>query len=197
VRVLSSTNGWVKVQLANGVIGWVSGQFIAGYAAQKATTPKMSAERSTHFSGGVHVIAGVRIHSAPSLSAPTIAATSAGMTVQVLGYSNGFAHVRCSNGVVGWIAAQFVGSAGTASRTTSHSSSTHVSSQQSSSLAVTAGPHVTVTVHLRAAPGLTARVTGVVPIGTHVVILGSSAGWDLVRLPSGQTGYVFAAYIAG
>jgi uncharacterized protein YgiM (DUF1202 family) len=34
-----------------------------------------------------------------------------------------------------------------------------------------------------------------VAAGTHVTVLGYKNGWALVRLPTGQTGYVLGTYV--
>lgn len=179
------------MELENGEKGWVSVQFVPGYSAKSAATQgKSSPSRATHpaLQGGIRIVAGVRIHSGPSLSASVVASTTPGTTVRVLGYRHGFAHVQTSSGIVGWIASQFVGGAPATAASTS--STSHAGTGRTPSYRVTA------TVRLHAAPGLNTRVIGSVAAGTRVEVRSASRGWDLVRLPDGQTGYVDAIYVA-
>jgi uncharacterized protein YgiM (DUF1202 family) len=104
-RVLSTSAGWLEVTASPGLVGWI----VARFAAREKSQPVQRKR--------VPVVAGVRVHSAPSLSASTIAVTTTGMTVSVLGYLNDFARVAGPNGLVGWIVTRFVGSA-TVSRST-------------------------------------------------------------------------------
>jgi uncharacterized protein YgiM (DUF1202 family) len=185
VSVLHWTSGWAKVRLSSGVVGWVMRAFLGRGATRVTRFHRVASQARTFHGTGRAVLAGVRIHSGPSIYDAVISGTTAGMRVRVLGYSSGFAHIRTSSGVVGWIEAQFLQGA-VAARVTGNRGHRSVH-----------GAHATATIRLHSAAGLSGPVIGVVYAGERVRILGSSAGWDYVRLPSGQTGYVYAAYVAG
>lgn len=196
IRVLSRSGGWDKVELSNGVIGSVLSRFIAGVAPTRRTASKQTATTSpqpasqrsaaTRLHGGVSVVAGVRIHSAPSLSAPALGATTTGMKVQVLGYSSDLAHVRTSAGTVGWMATQFVGGSASAAP-----KATNATAQTTAS-----GPHVIATVNVHTTDSVQAPITGIAPMGAKVTVLGSVVGWYLIQTPGGARGYVSAQYVA-
>jgi uncharacterized protein YgiM (DUF1202 family) len=54
---------------------------------------------------------------------------------------------------------------------------------------------VTAGVRVHSAPGVKAPVVTTAASGTHVRVLGHRGAWTLVRLPSGQTGYVLGSYV--
>lgn len=173
---------WVEVRLSTGTAGWMWREFLGGNGGTPASFPSTRFRR-VGFSRGRSVTPDVRIHSGPSLAASVIGATGPGMRIRILAHRDGFAHIHTSSGTFGWISAQFLGG-----------SSGGSSLRSGGSLA---GPHARVTVRLHAQPLLTGRVQGLVYAGTHVTVLGSTNGWDRVRLPSGRTGYVDSFYIAG
>ncbi|GEM_PF-930869 len=182
VHVLRWDPGWARVRLSTGATGWVSRRFLGGVVRRAHGVHRLA----VRFSGGIRVVGGVRIHDRPSVSAGVIAATTAGMRVRVLGYAGGFAHVVTSSGVNGWIESRFVGRSGGV-RLSIHRGRRHAHLR---------GPVATATVRMHAVPGLRARVIGLVYRGTHVTVLRTIRGWDLVRLPNGATGYVDGAYIS-
>jgi len=180
VHVLRRSGGWAEVRLSTGVVGWVDGVFLGGRGTR---VHRVSIHRGRGISGGRAVYPGVNIHSGPGVGYSIVGGTFTGMRIKVLGYSSGFAHVRTSTGISGWIDERFVegSTASTVSRSTG----------------VVRGAHATATIRLHSAAGLTASVIGLVYAGQRVRILGSSGGWDYVRLRTGATGYVYAAYISG
>ena len=141
-----------------------------------------------------------------------VAATlPSGGQYQVIGWSNGWAHVRLANGATGWIRGDLIGGAAsptapTAGPTYNQNSYNHSntrskrtarpSSRTPSRTGSTGrGSVVTAGVRVHSAPGGNAPVVGGAAAGTHVQVLGQSHGWTLVRLPNGQTGYVSSAYV--
>jgi uncharacterized protein YgiM (DUF1202 family) len=122
----------------------------------------------------------------------------AGGTYRVLGWSNGWAHVQLPNGTVGWVSGSVIGGASSATPTyntyTPRKSSKSKSTSRSSAGA-SARNVLTAGVRVHSAPGVKAPVVTVAAAGTHVTVLGYRAGWVLVRLPNGTTGYVLGSYV--
>jgi N-acetylmuramoyl-L-alanine amidase len=143
-----------------------------------------TAVRSATTSVAVHVRTG------PSLTSSVITTLPAGSSYQVIGRANGWLHVQLSNGVTGWISGAVVGarSTGSSSRATTIHSTASTRSYAGRSV-------VTVGVRVHSRPGINAPVVGMVAAGTHVTVLGYKNGWALVRLPTGQTGYVLGTYV--
>ena len=140
------------------------------------------------FGGAGHpVVAGVRIHSGPGLGYAVISATTVGMRVRIIGYSGGFAQVRTSTGILGWIESGFIGSGLVRSTRAAASIAT---TSRSVRVRRVGGVHAAATIRLHATAGLAGTVIGMVYAGTHLRILGSTLGWDYIRLPNGRTGYV-------
>jgi SH3-like domain-containing protein len=189
VRILHWAPGWAKVRLSTGQVGWVSREFLGGSPAA-SSRPHVHRRHYHPFAGGRAVIAGVRIHSGPSLYDAVVAATTPGMRIRILGYDAGFAHVETSTGIFGWIAQQFVGgSAARQVRAVRRVRHFH-------RFVGGNGPYATATVRVHASPGLSAAVVGLAYAGERLMILRSGL-WDYVRLANRQVGYVYSAYVAG
>jgi uncharacterized protein YgiM (DUF1202 family) len=171
VRVLHRSGGWAEVRLSTGTVGWVDGVFLGRRTGAVVRT------LSRRAGGGRLVYPDVNIHSGPSVGYSIVGGTFSGMRVHVLGVREGFAHISTSTGIRGWIESRFL--EGGARRSSGHR-----------------GYHAAVTVRLHNAAGIHAPVIGAVYVGQHVTILGSTDGWYYVRLRTGATGYVDAAYIS-
>jgi uncharacterized protein YgiM (DUF1202 family) len=211
LKVLARSNGWVKVVLPDGTVGWVSAQYLGSrsrrparataahtYAAQSSTSSSPTAgtyasnsSATTAFSGGSVSRYAVNVHIAPALGATVETVIPAGGRYRILGWSNGWAHVQLANGTTGWVSGTVIGGyAATSSRSRSRRQTT----QRSYTYGL--ARHVlTAGVRVHSAPGVNSPVVGLAAAGTRVVVLGYRAGWALVRLPSGQTGYVDGAYV--
>lgn len=190
VHVIRWTASWARVRLSTGAVGWVyrpflgNGRYRAPRVARVRTVSRIGTVRV--FRGGRLVTPGVNIHSGPGVGYSILGGTFSGMRVHVLGYSNGFARVRTSTGLTGWIGAGFINGRRFAPRSAGIRRSARSS-----------GPHAIATIRVHSQAGLFGTVIGLLYAGEHVTLLGSSGGWDLIRLPTGGTGYVDAIYIRG
>ncbi len=202
LRVIAHSNGWMEVRLPSGQVGWVVASFTAGVhrtggqvqATRQTQTPAQIRTRVT--TGGASTqmrVSGVRIHTSPAISAPVETSTYAGQRLQVIARSNGWMEVRLPSGQVGWLVASYTSGArqSTAPRTTYAARQTRLTVRRS----YAGGSVLSAGVRVHSAPGLSSRVVGMAIAGTHVQVLGRGAGWTLVRLPSGQVGYVYSAYV--
>src|SRR5579872_91253 len=97
--------------------------------------------------------------------------------------------VRTSSGLTGWVVSSYTSASGR-SLTVAKGTFARRTSAGNGRL-----PVVTVGARVHSAPGIGARVVGLVAAGTHVRVLGYRAGWALVRLPSGMTGYIYGSYV--
>jgi uncharacterized protein YgiM (DUF1202 family) len=208
VTVLARSNGWMKVRLPDGTVGWVMASYTSGAhsaAAPPATptyrtvAPKPRPART--YRGGHTVNVAVNLRSGPSLSNSVITVVQPGQTYQVLGYANGWVHVQLANGTVGWIKASLVSSQSTTGSRSKGTRPTYRSyapsrPQRSARRPTSAGGSVlTAGVRVHSRPGVNTPVVTLAAAGTRVQVLGSSGGWALVRLPSGTTGYVLGSYV--
>jgi uncharacterized protein YgiM (DUF1202 family) len=195
VQILARINGWMKVRTASGQVGWI----VASYTNKPVAATRSTAVRNTSAQANVRPrtpltgptttvkASGLRVHSTPSLNGAVVTSIPAGQRVQILARINGWMKVRTAGGYVGWIVASYT----RAARGSTAAGST-VAAKSSS---YRSGPTLTAGVRVHASPGLRSRVTTVAAAGTHVTVLGYHGAWMLVRLPSGQTGYVYASYV--
>ncbi len=196
MTVVAKRNGWVKVQLSDGSVGWVS----AAYAPTKAKSTKLTASTVATpvkpVAGGSTATVALNVRTGPGLSNAVSTTLVPGVTYRVIGSAHGWLHVQLANGSTGWVS----GAVARASRSNSATRPTYkqVRYTRTSSKRVVAnsrGAVVRARVRIHASPGIKAPVVGTAASGTHVRVLGHRGGWTLVRLPSGQTGYVSARYI--
>jgi len=192
LQVLARGNGWLEVRTPDGSVGWVMAGYTSAAHARATAAPVAQQVRApnVHRPTVSATVSGLRVHTAPSIGAAVVTTVGPGEKLQILARSGSWLEVRSPSGQVGWVAAGYT----TGGRAPAVSSAKRAGSQHRSA-SFTGGSVVTVGARVHAAPSLRARVIGGVAAGTHVQILGRSGAWALVRLPSGQTGYVYAALV--
>ena len=129
VEILETSNGWYKVKLSNGKIGWGSGEYIvvsaisSGESTQTPSTGKKGTVTATT----------LNIRSGASTSHSIVTKAYKGNTVEILESSNGWHKVKLSNGKIGWASAQYISTSGdnTNSGNTSQESTQSPSNNQS------------------------------------------------------------------
>jgi uncharacterized protein YgiM (DUF1202 family) len=187
--VLSRVTGWVKVRLSDGTVGWISSSYVHGKKHVSHTS------RVSQTVSGTRTNVAVNVRSGPSLHNSIVTVIPPGGTYQVLGWSNGWAHVRLPNGTVGWVSGTVLGSTGTTYNSYTYSRSKRTTSHRSTSHHAYSGARLTAGVRVHSRPGIKAPVVTLAASGTHITILGYRGSWALVRLPSGTTGYVLGMYV--
>lgn len=201
LAVLQEKNGWIEVQLPSGDLAWVilggvtkpskgsgTGTSSSGTGHPSATptlTPSIPSAKPTRTV--VVRVASLRVHNAASLTAPVIAVLTQGQRVGVLAKdppgAHGWMKVAVSSTLSGWLVSRYV---------------SPVKSTKPPTPKPKAAPvgHLTIRAHLRAGPSLSTRIIQWVPAGATVTLLHAASDWDHVRIPSGTTGYIWAAYVA-
>jgi SH3-like domain-containing protein len=101
VLLLRQSNGWDQIALASGLRGWA-----VGWAIRTSRTPHKG--RHGHRYRWYGVTPGATIHDGPSVSAPSQATTTPGLTVRVLARHGQFTHIQSSTGLQGCILSRFV-----------------------------------------------------------------------------------------
>lgn len=214
VTIVGKRNGWVKVQLQDGTIGWVIaagigqgatptsqsqvnptvGSTVSPTVGNPSSPQRLSAPTATHHKTVASRVSGLRLHTAPSTGAPVVTSIGAGQRVQVLRRSNGWVKVRTTNGQVGWVMGSYLGGHATnpVSNTYSYGS---VKTQTKTHTRFVGGSRLTAGVRVHTRPALKAPVVATAVAGTRVQILGRAGAWALVRLPSGAVGYVYGSYV--
>lgn len=203
VYVIGHSGRWVKIQLADGTIGWVDASYISGSGAAaaatsasssgdvsvgNATAPARVGKSGTSKKPYVTVqVTGLNIHQSPSASAAVISTAARGQKLTILGYSNGWYKVQLPDGSVGWVTAAYV---------SAHRSGSSATSGAGTKTAA-AGHTAAAALNVRSGPSLNSSVVTVIPVGGSYQILGWSHGWARVQLPNGATGWVSGTVLSG
>lgn len=190
--------GWLKVQLAGGVSGWVVKGGVSvhwGPGRQPSGSEGTSGKIGTHGSASIRGrramvdVHGLHLRSQPSLKARVIETLHRGQKVRVLKERAGWCRIMVI-GVKGWSVAE--GLKLDTSRPPRKGTS-HSSGQRSHKVYGV----LLITAHLRAHPSLSAKILRSVKAGTRLTILGTVPQWDHVRLPNKKTGYIYSEYVKG
>jgi uncharacterized protein YgiM (DUF1202 family) len=193
-QILHWSNGWARVRLSGGVSGWISGTVLGARAPSGQTSVRKIARTkpAAHSATDSIARAALNVRLQPSLGAAIVSIVPPDGKYRILGWSAGWAHVRMPDGGIGWISGSVLGSASTRAGTSparSQGAKTKTQSTADTSSVITAG------VRFRSGPSLTSATIRLVAAGTHVRVLGGTAGWEKVRLPSHQTGYILGIYV--
>jgi uncharacterized protein YgiM (DUF1202 family)/cell wall-associated NlpC family hydrolase len=187
--VVGKSNGWYKVQLPNGTVGWVSADYVAGKPKSSSGSTKSGSTKSTgSASGGTKASAALNVRSGPSLTSPVITVIPPGGSYQIVSWQNGWAKVRLPDGSTGWVSGTVVSGS-----SPSYSSKTNSGTKKNASgytHKITAG------VNIRSGASVNSAVVGMAAAGTKVKVLGYKNGWTHVRLQNGLTGYVLGTYVS-
>jgi N-acetylmuramoyl-L-alanine amidase len=188
VTVLSRSNGWVKVALPDGTIGWVvavgiGGNGSTGNSVNQPVAPARqgqiapTAVRQPTIKSRVN---GLRVRSSPSTGSNIVTSVVRGQRMTVIARSGAWVEVRLPNGTTGWVSSAYA--TGNRAATTAKKTYTNTASRTQ--------PRAKTAVNVRTSPSLKATVaTVLLPDGSYRV-LGWSNGWAHVQLPNGTIGWV-------
>ena len=174
VEILETSNGWYKIKLSNGKIGWSSGSYISissGDTSYKATVTASS----------------LNVRKGASTNYSVITKLSKGTVVDVLeSASNGWKKIKTSSGTIGWVSGSYL-TTGSVEQSSTNSSS----SQTSYKATVTAS-----SLNMRKGAGTSYSVIKKLPKGTVVDVLESASnGWKKIKTSSGTIGWVSGSYL--
>lgn len=179
---------WVKVQIPNGVQGWVNAYYLQT-SVSVVTLPIADAPVDPGYAIGVVNTGAVNVRTGPGAQYNSIAVLNSGTSVALIGRNADatWAKVRLTNGVEGWIGSGLM--------------QTNVSIW---SLPIVESPPVengavinVGALNVRYGPGTGYGVFAVVFRGQVVTLIGRSSygTWAQVRIPSGALGWVNSNYL--
>ncbi len=182
VTILDVLNGWYKVKLADGTVGWASGEYIT----VSSSTPSTGGTTNTPSTSVTYPVTGtvtattLNIRAGARTDREVVATVSKGTTLTVVDKLNDWYKVKLSNGTVGWVSSAYVSLGG--STTTKP---------------ITTFPSVATTnasVQLRSGARADRPVVTTVAKGTKVTLLDSLNGWYKVKLSNGTVGWASTQY---
>jgi cell wall-associated NlpC family hydrolase len=112
VELLASSNGWYKIKLSNGNIGWASGEYITKVNATNtsATTTSTNTETTATESLGYGVVtaSALNVRSGASTSNSVISKLYNGDIIEIISLQDGWYKIKLSNGSIGFVSKDYV-----------------------------------------------------------------------------------------
>ncbi|WP_300276817.1 C40 family peptidase [Peptacetobacter sp.] len=110
VKAKEKSNGWYKIETANGVEGWISGKYVSSTNESGNSQDTSQNNSSSTVSGRVKVTIskGLNIRTGPGTNNSILGSLSGGSVVEVKEKSNGWYKIETANGVKGWISGDYV-----------------------------------------------------------------------------------------
>lgn len=112
LTVLDQHPHWAHVAAPNGLVGWVSLQYVAPLGTQpytRASTTTTQSGNPVAAQGTARVTASVlNVRSAPQSEASVITVVFAGETLAVIAHRGQWLEVRLRSGAIGWVSTRFV-----------------------------------------------------------------------------------------
>ncbi len=173
VELLSSSNGWYKIKLSNGQIGWASGDYIS-----KSSNPDSGGQTGY----GFITTSTLNVRSGASTSHSVVAKVYKNDKVELLSSSNGWYKIKLSNGQIGWASGDYI----------SKSSNPDSGGQTESGY----GFITTSSLNVRSGASTSHSVVAKVYKNDKVELLSSSNGWYKIKLSNGQIGWASGDYIS-
>ncbi|RDY24053.1 peptidoglycan endopeptidase [Romboutsia maritimum] len=112
VDIIQKSNGWYKIKLSNGTIGWGSSEYIdesTGQSSNNTTKPDTSDNTSISNQRG-KIIASPRlnIRSGAGTNYSVISKVDYKEVVDLVAKSNGWYKIKLANGITGWGSSQYI-----------------------------------------------------------------------------------------
>ncbi|MEN6471851.1 MAG: SH3 domain-containing protein [Clostridiaceae bacterium] len=183
-------NGWYKVKLSDGKVGYVSGKYVKvteSYSGGTGTAAS-GAEGQTVIGEGVTTGA-VNFRTGPSTTAKKIVQLKKGVKITLYALQNGW-YEASYNGTRGYLSASYVK---VTSNTANASSAVQGSSAATGGMLTLAAGKATGTVNFRLAANTNAKVLAMLKSGETFQILGQSGDW-YYALHQGTAGFINKAY---
>lgn len=190
IEILESSNGWHKVKLSNGKIGWASGQYISKGTSSSSTNTSLQGKK-----GKISASPRLNIRSGTGVNYSIVGKANNGEIVELLEKSsNGWFKVKMSNGVVGWGSSSYI------VETNQSSNDSNINTQEPSTSTPIQGKRGKIKanprLNIRSGAGTTYSVIGNANNGDIVDLLEkSSNGWYKIKLQNGIVGWGSGDYI--
>ena len=206
VNILDVLNGWYKVKLADGTVGWASSEYITVSNETISAPPSGSNNNnnvkppSTYPADGTVTATTLNIRSGARTDRPVVATATKGTKVTVLDKLNDWYKVKLANGTVGWASSAYVSLGGsTTSNQPDSSQQVTTPPANSSTTKPTFPTTATVTatsLNIRSGARTDRPVVATVSKGTQVTLLDSLNDWYKVKLANGTVGWASTTYFS-
>ncbi|MGM9551482.1 MAG: SH3 domain-containing protein [Clostridia bacterium] len=186
VELLNFDGSWYKVQLSNGVMGYVLSDYIVPGPVYY----------------GVVYASSLMVRSEPNANADIIAKFTNGTTIELLALEGEWYKIRISDTQYGYVCAAYVATS-TPPVASATDSSYATETQEVTSDAVDPTQPYTIygyvdasALNIRKSTGISTDIIAKVPCGTQLELLAYDGSWYRVKLSDGSIGYASADYIS-
>lgn len=180
VLILEKDNGWLKVQLPNKTIGWVSEKYIS--ASETVSNIKVNCSSR------------LNVRSGPSTSYSIKTSVSNGQIFKVLEKSNNWYKIQVDGNTTGWVSGSYVEQT---SESTSNDNDDTQKPNEIEETEVNLNGKVSCSIlNVRSGPGTNYSIKNSIKSGQVVIILSEYDGWYKIKLSNGTTGWVSSKYIS-
>ena len=184
VEILEKSNGWYKVKLPNGTVGWASGQYISS-GGNSSTS--IEGKR-----GKITASPRLNIRSGAGTSYSIVGKANYGEAVDLLEKSNGWYKVKLSNGTVGWGSGDYIVE-------TTEKPGNNTNNQQPPATTPVEGKRGKITasprLNVRSGAGTNYSIVGKANYGEVVDLVEKTNGWYKIKLSNGTVGWGSSQYI--
>ena len=182
VNILDSSNGWNKVELSNGKVGWASSDYI---------NINHNLQNGTNISGHGKITTSVlNVRSGAGTSYSVIAKAYEGEKVELLESLNGWYKIKLSNGTIGWSSSDYITKIDNNDNNNSSNDNTQSGIEISGY-----GKIATSVLNVRNGAGTSYSVIAKAYEGEKVELLESLNGWYKIKLSNGTIGWSSSDYI--
>lgn len=183
-------NGWTKVKIDNGKIGWVSSKYITKSPNNENTSSKEESE-SISENVKINVSSALNVRKGPGTNYNVISSLPGGSVVKAKEKSGGWVKVVLSNGSTGWVSGQYI------SPTNETESNPSTEQDDNSNIEVS---RVKVTIskglNIRKGPGTGNAIVGSLASGNVVEVKDKSNGWYKIKTVNGLEGWISGDYVS-
>ena len=182
VNILDSSNGWNKVELSNGKVGWASSDYI---------NINHNLQSGIETSGYGKIATSVlNVRSGAGTSYTVIAKAYEGEKVELLESLNGWYKIKLSNGTIGWSSSDYI------TKVDNNDNNNSSNDNAQSGIEISGyGKIDTSVLNVRNGAGTSYTVIAKAYEGEKVELLESLNGWYKIKLSNGTIGWSSSDYI--
>ena len=186
LQILGKSNGWYKVKLSNGKIGWGSGNYIELEGSQDIGNKRHDGKLAMVTADALNVRSG------PSTSYAKITFVYKGQSVEIIESSNGWHKIKTSDGQIGWASGKYISKTDQLENEHYDNSKNPVNNTDLGNGIGIVGASA---LNVRSGPSIDNPKISMLYNGQKVSIIRQSNGWYNIKDLNGQTGWVSSKYI--
>lgn len=177
-EVIDKSNDWYKIQLSNGISGWVYGYYVEetsndiynDSSENDTIKPDDIIETQVNLNGKVTSSVSLNVRSGPGINYSKKSFLNPGQVVLVLSEFNDWYKIKLSNGDIGWVSSYYISQTDTYGKAVAN-------------------------LNVRSGPGSSYAIKTALKSGETVIITKNSNSWYQIKTNSNITGWVSSRYM--